>query len=1107
MVLGLSSRGSFEELQGEAAALEKKYEWLEAADVYEHAFRMVVEGDFLRGGKVRERIGYCLQRAAFQAESREEFLERLGKAVEAYEKAKGIYGELVDKQGTAWMSRCEAFAKYLNFYLTSDPSERRKLLDECFEMEKDVLTAFWNMGKNLEFCRTYNELVPACWWKSDFEWNREALKDILERGIGWGEKAVGALSGLDGSDEIARAHFSLATLLNRYTSMVIAEPEKQAQYRSKTIKHYREALELSEKTGDDYTAGLSQLYLGFTTARMSPRAYEFNKKALECGEKTRDNFLKGMALHDQAFNIYWEAIATDDPDHRIELAEEAMVLYDSAQNHQSLFNHHFPRSGKIGSPTPGGHAEYYLDRSAWETDRDKKIEFLEKSERAGREALKVAEESDIPNNIGRMHHILSRSLTDRAKLEQDVDVKRSLLEEALIHRERNIEIMEKITVFYWNLGVYYNLLGHIKLELAYIQPDLDKRNSLLEDSALTMEKALRNIDKSMPSIEKRDMTYYFAPQSAYQDDFGAALSRLYEATKKPEHIKRAVEAWHDAIKSANKLEMVSRIAELYWKIAKAQAILGEHLKAAENFNYASESYGKAAEKIPQLKDFYQEHEAYMSAWSEFERAKHSHAEKRYMQAKEHYEKAAELHKSTERWSHLAPNYLAWARLGEAEDLSRREETEEARDLFQQATGLFTEAKRSIEIKLRTIQDEEERKLLGSLAQASDIRREYCLGRTALEEARILDRQGYHLASSRRYGSATETFKEIAGTSEEAQKELQPLVCLCQAWQKMTQAEAKASPELYLEASKLFEEAMEHSQDERSRRLALGHSRFCLALESGARFEDTSDLASYNDAIQNLESAARHYVRAGFKSAADYAEATQRLFDAYAYMDSAGKESDPLKKARFYLMAERVLETSAGGFLTAKHPEKSEEVQRLLVRAREKRELASSLSEVMHAPTTVSTTEAFTAPSPTREVAVGLDRFENADIQANLILGGKEIKVGDNVDIEIELVNAGKAPAQLIKVEEIIPRGFEVSSAPDICRVEDSYLDMKGRTLMPLKTAELKLVLKPLDKGTYQLRPRVLYLDEAGKYRSHEPEPATVVVKELGIKGWLRGPTR
>jgi len=553
--------------------------------------------------------------------------------------------------------------------------------------------------------------------------------------------------------------------------------------------------------------------------------------------------------------------------------------------------------------------------------------------------------------------------------------------------------------------------------------------------------------------------------------------------------------------------MFGRIAESYWKIAKAQDVLGERSEAAESFENASESYVKTAEKIPQLKDFYQEHASYMMAWGEFERAKQSHAEKSYMQAKEHYEKAAELHKSTERWSYLAPNYLAWARLEEAEDLSRREETEEARDLFQRATGLFEEAKRSIEIKLRLTQDEEERELLVSLAQASDLRRDYCLGRNALEEGRILDRQGDHLASSRRYGSAAETFQRIAGASEEAQMELQPLVCLCQAWQKMTMAEAEASAIMYLEASKLFEKAKAHVDDERSKRLALGHSRFCRALEAGARFEDKNEIAYYNEAIKHLESAARHYVRAGVKSAADYAEATQRLFDAYVYMDNASKDTDPMKRARYYQMAEKVLETSAGSYLMAKHPEKSEEVQRLLGRVREKRELAVTLSQVLHAPTTISTTEVFNAPMPTREKAVGLERFESADIQANLITRRREVGVGEDLELEIELVNAGKAPAQLVKVENIVIEGFELKSYPDICRVEDSYLDMKGRTLSPLKTQELKLVLKPLTKGEFELKPRILYLDEAGKYRSHEPDPVSITVQELGIRGWLRGPTR
>jgi hypothetical protein len=33
---------------------------------------------------------------------------------------------------------------------------------------------------------------------------------------------------------------------------------------------------------------------------------------------------------------------------------------------------------------------------------------------------------------------------------------------------------------------------------------------------------------------------------------------------------------------------------------------------------------------------------------------------------------------------------------------------------------------------------------------------------------------------------------------------------------------------------------------------------------------------------------------------------------------------------------------------------------------------------------------------------------------------------------------------------------------------------------------------------------VLYLDENGKDKSQTPEPITITVKELGIKGWLKG---
>jgi hypothetical protein len=397
-------------------------------------------------------------------------------------------------------------------------------------------------------------------------------------------------------------------------------------------------------------------------------------------------------------------------------------------------------------------------------------------------------------------------------------------------------------------------------------------------------------------------------------------------------------------------------------------------------------------------------------------------------------------------------------------------------------------------------------MVADLVKATGVRQEYCLARIALEQARKMDKEGDHYSSSEKYGSAAEAFERTCESveSEEDKREIRFATNLSRAWQKMTLAEAKSSPALYMEASQLFEQTEDLSPNEKTKMLVLGHSRFCRALEAGTKYADTRDPAMHTAAVQHLASASNYYIRADFINASEYAKATKLLFDAYAYMDGAERESDPDKKTKLYAMVEKVLQTSAGSFTKAEHPEKREQVLKLLEEARGERELAASLNEVMHAPSIVSTTRVLTAPTPTHEEAVGSERFEHADIQANVIPRQKSLKVGESLDLEIMLVNAGKGPGLLIKLAEVIPEGFELTQKPEIYRVEDSFLNMKGKRLDPLKTEEVRLILKPKVQGVFSLKPRIDYLDENGKYKSHEPEPVTITVKELGIKGWLKG---
>ena len=1099
----MSQKEKVEEIFSKAEVFGKEYEWLKAADLYGQALRVVGKNDFLKIGEVQERVGYAFYRAAMQAESQEEFKGKMRRAVEAYERACEFYERLENEQKAGRGFRCKAIAKYLSYWLTSDPSEKRKLLDDCLELEGKALSVFSESGNTLEFGRTYNEFPLVFFNRFHLEWDGQTARGILKKGVEWGEKAVAMLSELGELHEIASACFILATCLSTLCYFFIPDPEEQEKTRLRANKDLNRAASLSEKVGDDYLLGLSHFWLGINTG--GGESVKHFEKTLECGKRTRDNFLIGSGLDFIAFTTCWEFVATEDPEKRRQLAERSMQLYEEGQHHYSIISFMSPRGGVIGPPA--GYAEHYYFVARDEIDSEKRREFLEKSEKLGIEALKLAEDSDMPIVVQRVLHVVSKSLEARARMEPDPTEKRSRLEKALKYREKSIEIMKELEPFsYWDLGVMHNYLAGIKAELAEIESDLENKKRLFEEAVSSKEKCLQLCDKVTPYYEKMGIIETFAALRGYQDAYATLLTRLYDLTNKPEYLRKTLEVLHRAIESAKKPDMTSLIAESQWKIAKTQDILGEHLKAAENFAYASESYMKAAEKIPQLKNLYQDLASYMRAWNEIEQAKHHHVKSQYGQAKEHYEKAANLHKSTERWNYLHLNYLALARLEEAEDLSRREQTEEASDLFQQAANLLKEAKQTIKAKLETIEPNDEKEMATQLAKASDSREEYCIGRIALEEAKILDKKGDHYSSSEKYGSAIETFEKILQTleSEQDRKEFSLIISLSHAWQKMMMAEAKASATIYGEAAELFKQAKEHTTDQSTSLLAVANSSFCKALEAGTEFETTRDTTTYSTAKKHMEAAANYYLKAGYESASEYARATNRLFDAYMYIHKAETETEPQKKAQHYQMAEEILQASSGSYMKAKHPEKSEEVKRLLESVKEERQLAMSLSDLLHAPAIASATASFATPTPTYEKAVGLERFEHADIQANLILKVKEAKVGEDIILEIEMVNAGKAPALLIKVQEIIPETFEIKEAPQTYRVEDRYLNMKGKRLDPLKTEEVKIVVKPLSKGKFTIKPRILYLDENGKYKSHEPEPTPITVKELGIKGWIKG---
>jgi len=1077
-----------------AGVEEKGYNWVEAAGLYEQAAKSFLGKKMVEeAAEIRGRMGFCFYRAALQAETHKDFRSRMKLAVGAYERAAELFEKVEEEGKKARINHSKAMAAYASSWLEPDPSKKRELLDEGWRLGKEALKDYEEDGDSLGYGKVCNELLEGCSnYRLWLESNWPELERMMEERFSYGEKAIVALSEVGDDYELARA-YSWTSWYYAWAVWYRALEEKREEFGRKCLSYSKKALKLSEKIGDPYLISISNFSAGLGAFFYDVNPYsalEFFEDQQKHGAIAKDNYLIGSASMWIGFITYLiMAFLEEDPDKQRDGFKKAMEYAQNAIRHLRIIAEYPP----VLLMAYDSYAESFTWLAFIETNLEAKRVLLEKAVEVGREGLEYAERWVDTGSSRMLLHALSHALYRLSETETKVSEKRHLLEEALKYREKDIKILQQLhTLDYYLRSESQNYRALIEAELAKIETDKEKKRKLLEKAVSSMENCLKFIAKD---VRELPLGWKIGIIGWFHYWFGGILDQLYSLTKDKKILDRTIEVYKGAVETYSRAELPTRAAESHWEIAKIYDRLGDHPKAARNYESAAEEYKLAAEKIPQLKEFYEDYSLYMQAWSEIEKARHSHAREKYDQSREHYEKAANLHESSRLWSYLAPNYSAWAQMEKAEDLSRKEKTQEAIPIFQHALNLFNKAKGSIETEIKEIQTADEIEMATELIKASDIRRRYCQARINLEQAKILDRKGEPDLSSKRYGSAAEIFEKTADTmdSEGERKELKPIIYLCRAWQKMTLAQAEASSDLYLEASQLFEEAKKYSPSEKAKRLALGHSRFCKALEAGTRFEDTRDLTLHSTATQHLESAASHYAKAGFQNASEYAKATQRLFDAYVYMDNANKETDPEKKVKYYLMAEKVLQTSAGSYLRAKHPERSEEVQRLLERIREERELAASLSEVLHAPPIASTTASFSTPTPTHEKAVGLERFEHANIQAHLT-APEEVTMEEDLNIQLDLVNVAKNFGLVVRIDNIIPRGFKVTEASPKYAIEDGSIDMRGKRFEPLKVESIKIAARATDFGIFKLSPQVIYIDEAGQFRTCRPEAVHVKVR-------------
>lgn len=1083
-----------ESLLNRAKEQEREYDWLGASNTYEEILISVPKDGHAALGEILEQQACALHRAALQADDYQTFRDRTRNAIELYGNAKKTYTISADSMSLARADRCDAMIAYLGFWHSNEPSEKKMLLDEAWNLGKRALNALETSGKAAEFGRTFNLLSMSAALAFNYEWDFSTKDRMLKDALAIAEKAANSLSSQVSADELARIYVATAGFLSMLADGFVVASEF-AKVDRKAVEYLGKARRLSEKIVDSETS------IGYLFTRPTSMSREecmtLQHRAVDFGRRSRDRLIIGYALVGLLREAFGEALTAEDSDAREVLLQKMLQYTEEAKREFDIIGFTNPRFVDIWTTAPS--AGYYMALTYFESDRQKKHAIAEKARELCEVQLELAKTSRIPESVLHAEYDLQLVLTDLARTETDIERKRILLEQAVEHSRQSLDVEDRIYLPNSYERVWFQgWSSETESELACMEEDVEKKIRLYREVVLRKKAGADLLADSDP-----ENGWHIG---LWRYECGTCCLRLFSLTNENDWLGKALEAFESAAGWFSRADLPSRAAESHWEAGKVLDILGEHEKSSERFLLASGQFRKAGEKITRLADFYRDHASYMEAWSEIEKARFHHAKQNPGSAKEHFSMAAKLLESTGKWSFLSTNYIAWAQVENAEDLSQRERCEDSIDAFGEAARLFKDSESKMHEQSSKIESTEEKQMVEMLIDAADHRQELCKARIALEEARLLDKEGKLGDASEKYGHVADMFAKIKQglSTDQDRKEIELIITLSKAWKAMAKAEAKSSPELYEEAAHLFDEAKNLSPGDKAINLAMGHSRLCMALGAGARYADTPESTLHAAAVQNLESAAKYYLKANLQSAAEYAKASKLLFDSYAYVNRASSEEDQEKKTKLYTMAEKVLQASVSSYEKAGQPGRKEQVLKILAKVKEDRELAMSLAEVFLAPDIVSTTKAFSSPTPTQEAAVGLDRFEHADVQATMIAKPKELHVGQELVLEIELVNAGRGAAQLTTVEDTVPKGFMVVQEPEKYRMEDSQINLRGRRLDALKTEDVRLVLKPTAKGSFKLKPRITYLDESGACRSCEPTPIEVAVREMGISGWIRG---
>jgi len=963
---GVMKRTTAGSLLERAGVEEKRYNWAEAAKLYEQAAKAFLGKKMVEeAAGAYKKLGYACYRAGRTAETAEEYEELNKRAVEAYEEAVNLFDQTGNRPGEL---ECEAEALFASGLVEASIMEGKEVFSKSYELFIESSELYSKEGDQESYARTLRRaawasclLVTYCSDRLEFEQFVPKGRDATVKT--WKlSKEIGNIQDL--AESLAAEWFLGAHELY----IVPFRNDRWMQYSKKLLLRCDESLKRAEGCDDSFILGLIYLAAGgwscffgfhFAEDEREQRKYVDKglgllEKALVFGRKAKDNDTILWSLY---WLDWWPIYAG-----RFEYIQKR-ILDDLGEFEklEKLF------VGTYGPPYLHFWA-CYLPAACYTNfarmrffPSDQRKSFAEKGIEHAKESLKRFSFSPFS---AWAYQLLTWSHSQLTALATAKDERDEHAKKMLRYAKQTAKVAQKYEGGFVRAAGYSSLYRAHKT-LADIADNDEERTKMLMAAADASKKYIEH------SVESR--TGIIAAQMR----LGLLYEELGILTMKTDSLRKARETFLNVIKESQERGYHFYAAAAHISTAHIENRLGNHMASAEHYTKAQEAHTESLKTIAYkpLKDRIREMINYARAWNLIEKAKAYHKREDHQKAKENYEKACETLKQLPSYNYEAPHYSAWALQEKAEQFSKQESHQEATETYETARKGFHNAIETLEKASKQVTEKRARERIEKLEKLARARMSYCSARANVERARILGKQGKHLEAAERFASAASQFKEVVFLLkiERERWELEAVYYLSRAWETMEFAEEYEASDRFAEAANLFTKASKLFTGNKLKFLASGNSAFCQALRHGCKFDESTETQVkaqlYLKIKAMLRKAASSYEKGGFESGADWALATSTYFDAAWHLIRADEELEIEKRRRLLGIGSRYLKAAAELFDKAGHRDKKREILKRLDRVEKEEKILVSALNTIREPSVSRSTIGIVAPASPIETSL------------------------------------------------------------------------------------------------------------------------------------------